>query len=229
MELGILPQMPPEIIVIDDEEDDEDELGAFPFDGNQFFNQWTSLLDADQLDIDDRNGQSVKTSRTRVPSVSAPSRTYIDLDEDDSSLPVASAGPQTSVPTVESPFVTASTSDNLIKMQGAQEVMPDPEATYLSYKESVLEVFPDVSLDFLTQLYDARLLDSSVDPLSSIAQIVQDSILEISDLKEYPKQKEKKRKSLKRKRDGLETNLEDDPEWAEPGRKYSTVGERLEA
>ena len=223
MELGLRPQVPPrEIIVIDDGEDgDDDDLLASTFDGNEFLNHWPDFFDTDPLDLGERKGQFDETNRNRLPSADTRSRTYIEIDDDDPLPQVDTVITQKAAHTDQTPHGAPPTS-----------VSPDsPEILYQRCRERVLEVFPDVSLDFLRHLYDARTLDDpSPNPVSSIDGIIWRTILEISDLKEYPKQKDKKKTGLKRKRgDGLDDGRNSDSEWAEPGRKYQSVGEQLEA
>lgn len=84
----------------------------------------------------------------------------------------------------------------------------------------VVEVFPDISVDHVRQLYDARVLrDNNL----GRAGLAQDIILEILDGKTYPKEKDSIREKKRKRSRDLDSDEEEAARWRAVDRGLETV------
>ena len=236
--MSVLPQTrSSEIIIISDDDDEEeavdDDFLTSPFDGNEFLSQWTGFIDVDQVRTEDETSKINKANRAGPTSNGASKSAFIDLEDNDTEPQIGAVIPPIPLPHTQPPYIALPASGSSVSTEDAHETILDPETLYQVYRERVLEVFPNISLEFLKQTYDARAQETSSQNMPiSIEAIIQRTVLEVSDLEEYPKQREtrKKKESLKRKRgDDPEGSHEDDLEWVQPGKKYPSSGEHIEA
>lgn len=84
----------------------------------------------------------------------------------------------------------------------------------------VVEVFPDISLDHVRKLYDARVLrDNNL----GRAGLAQDIILKILDDKTYPKEKDCIREKKRKRSQALDSDEEEAARWRAVDRGLETV------
>ena len=105
---------------------------------------------------------------------------------------------------------------------------PDPAALYQAYVSKVLEVFPDICLKHVQQLYDAHTqADGEQRFAAQEDDISQHVITQILDGGKYPKERDTRR-ALKRKRESEEEGGED-VKWTSPHRLDPDSNYREEA
>lgn len=84
----------------------------------------------------------------------------------------------------------------------------------------VVEVFPDISLDHVRQLYDARILRDNNLGRAGLAQNI---ILNILDGKTYPKEKDSIREKKRKRSQDLDSDEEEAARWRAVDRGLETV------
>ena len=94
---------------------------------------------------------------------------------------------------------------------------PDPEELYQDYRTQVLGVFPDICLDHIKELFNARTGAVEEQPVLTANEISQAIITQILDNGNYPKEKDK-RKTLKRKRSANEGSDSENSKWTSQDR-----------
>ena len=94
------------------------------------------------------------------------------------------------------------------------DVALDPEVAYTRCLQEITEVFPDVSLDYVRQLYDAQVSLNELGPPDGVG-IAQLLIERILDTGKYPKERDRQKEAsqLKRKRESQEGDDEEATRW----------------
>lgn len=113
-------------------------------------------------------------------------------------------------------------SDAILRPRNAHE--PSAEligaSSFDKVCHEVVEVFPDISLDHVRQLYDTRVLQ---DNNLGGAGLAQEIILNILDGKSYPKEKDSIREKKRKRSQDLDSDEEEAARWRTVDRGLETV------
>lgn len=105
----------------------------------------------------------------------------------------------------------------------------DPKELYQLFQNKILEVFPDICLDYIRLQYDAQAQafgpQMSATPHEDMSEGI---IRKIIDMESYPKQNDQRRK-LKRKRSNDAEDESQDLEWMAKDRPVAVTAEIQEA
>ena len=94
------------------------------------------------------------------------------------------------------------------------------ETSFDNVSHEVVEVFPDISLDHVRQLYDARVLRGNNRGRAGLAHEI---ILKILDGKNYPKEKDSIREKKRKRSQDLDSDEEEAARWRAVDRGVETV------
>ena len=113
----------------------------------------------------------------------------------------------------------------------AETFLLEPEVLYQLYLDDILEVFPDICLDYAKELFDTQIQqfppDGTVACIKFLSERVASQIIEKED--SYPKESAK-RKKLKRKRSSSrESDSESDDDWRTEHRRLQSAQEIVDA
>lgn len=93
----------------------------------------------------------------------------------------------------------------------------DENTYYAACLAEILEVFPDICHDHVRQIYDAQLQKTADDDLQR-ANITQQLILQILDVKKYPKDKDRANELKRKRSDTVNSDDEEAARWKDVDR-----------
>lgn len=108
--------------------------------------------------------------------------------------------------------------DGMLQPRNAQD--RSAEFSFDSVCHEVLEVFADISLDHVRQLYEARVLRDNTLERAGLAQEI---ILTILDGKTYPKEKDSIREKKRKRSQDIDIDEEEAARWRAVDRGLETV------
>lgn len=113
-------------------------------------------------------------------------------------------------------------SDAILRPRNAQERSAEltGASSFDKVCPEVVEVFPDISLDHVRQLYDAGVLRDNNPERAGLAQEI---ILTILDGKTYPKEKDSIREKKRKRSQDLDSDEEEAARWRAVDRGLETV------